>query len=610
MYAKKIQIENYGPIDHLEIVFPFKGDNPKPVLLVGQNGSGKSILLSHIVNGLMSAQSAIYSENSEMVKGKVYKLRSPFYIKSGREYSFVRIDFERDMFFQELFLGHSKARFSQKPLFSINSMNKLWEDMPDTESSRLGDSFQKPAQKDSLEGIFQNNCILYFPPDRYEDPAWLNKENLKGKPGYTILKHIKGYADRKIIQHSPLRENQNWLLDLTYDSSVFEIKIQNQPISTGPDKGPIYRPIFLGHSGPATLLYYQIVLSILRIIFQAGKNLRFGVNSRHDRKISLMQNDQVLVPNIFQLSTGETSLLDLFLSILRDFDLAGKGFAKIEEIRGIVVVDEIDLHLHADHQHKVLPELIKMFPRVQFIVTTHSLLFILGMEKTFGADGFGLYRLPQGQEISPEEFSEFGDAYHSFTKTKKFKEDIRKEIENAQNPLVFMDGKTDVKYLKRAAELLGKKELLRRVELEDGEGYGNLDNIWRSIEPQLSKKIIPQKIILLHDCDKPKPNKDDKGNVFKRHIRLHENHPLKKGIENLFEKRTLKKARESKPAFIDIEEGHERTVRGQKENVLEEWTVNKDEKTNLCEWLCKYGTKGDFKHFQVIFDLLEEILRS
>ncbi len=608
MYAKKIQIESYGSIDCLGIDFPFNGDNPKPVLLVGQNGSGKSILLSHIVNGLMAAQSVVYPENSEVEKGKVFKLRSPFYIKSGKEYSCAKIEFERDMFFQELVLGHPKARFHQKPLFSINSINKLWENMLDTESNRLGGTnFRESAQKDSLEEIFQNNCILYFPPDRYEDPAWLNKENLKGKPGYTILKHIQGYADRKIIQHSPLRENQNWLLDLTYDSSVFEINIQNQIISTEPDKKPVPMPIFLGHSGPATLLYHRIVLSILRIIFQAGKNLRFGVNSRHDRKISLMQNDQILVPNIFQLSTGETSLLDLFLSILRDFDLAGKGFAKIEEIRGIIVVDEIDLHLHTVHQYDVLPKLMKMFPRVQFIVTTYSPLFILGMQKTFKEGGFALYRLPEGQEISPEEFSEFGDAYHSFTKTQKFKEDIRKEIENAQKPLVFMEGKTDVKYLEKAAELLGQKELLQSVKLMYGGSDSKLDTLY-TIFSRRDPRKDNLKIILLYDCDRL--NNTNEGNLFKRNIPEQKNHPLKKGIENLFEKRTLKKARKFKPAFIDIHGEHSATIRGEEKSIPVKWTVNKDEKTNLCDWLCKNGTKNDFKHFQVIFDLLEEILES
>ena len=608
MYAKKIQIENYGPIDRLEIVLPFNGDNPKPILLVGQNGSGKSVLLSHIVNGLMSAQGILYPENSEVEKRKVFKLRSPFYIKSGKEYSCARIEFERDIFFQELVLGRPKEGFPEKPMFSINSMNKLWESMLDTESNRLGGTdFRESAQKDSLKEIFRNNCILYFPPDRSEDPAWLNKENLKRKSEYTIFKHIEGYADRKIIQHSPLRENQNWLLDLTYDSSVFEINIRNQIISMGPDKKPVPVPIFLGHSGPATRLYHGIVLSILRIIFQAGENLRFGVDSRRDRKFSLMQNDQILVPNIFQFSSGETSLLNLFFSILRDFDLTEKGFAKIEEIRGIVVVDEIDLHLHADHQHKVLPELMKIFPRVQFIVTTHSPLFILGMQKTFGEGGFALYRLPQGQEISPEEFSEFGNAYRSFTKTQKFKEDIRKEIENAQKPLVFMEGKTDVKYLEKAAELLGQKELLQSVKLMYGGSDSKLDTLYTIFSHRDPRKDN-LKIILLYDCDRL--NNTNEGNLFKRNIPEQKNHPLKKGIENLFEKRTLKKARESKPAFIDIVEGHKKTVRGQKESVLEEWTVNKDEKTNLCNYLCKNGTRDDFKPFRVIFDLLKEILES
>ena len=53
MYAKRIQLTNYGPIDRLDIPCPFDGDKPKPIVLVGENGSGKSILLSHIVNGLL-----------------------------------------------------------------------------------------------------------------------------------------------------------------------------------------------------------------------------------------------------------------------------------------------------------------------------------------------------------------------------------------------------------------------------------------------------------------------------------------------------------------------------------------------------------------------------
>ena len=591
MHAKKIQIENYGPIDCLEIVFPFNGDNPKPILLVGQNGSGKSVLLSHIVNGLMSAQGILYPENSEVEKRKVFKLRSPTYIKSGSEYFWAKIEFDLGLSLQEFFLKHQKEKFKEKPEFSFESINQIWDSMPQDRREEFSHNFSRFDPKHDTSNPFEENCILYFPPNRFQEPAWLNEENLKSKAEYTILRHIQGYAYRKIIQHSPLRDNQNWFFDIICDQRTFEIVITDRGMATS---------------------IYEIIIEVIRRIFSANRNLRFEIGRRQNRQVSLMQKDQILVPNIFQLSTGETSLLNLFLSILRDFDSTGQRFTKTEEIRGIVVVDEIDLHLHTIHQYDVLPALMKMFPRVQFIVTTHSPFFILGMQKTFREDGFSLYELPQGQEISPEEFSEFGNAYRSFTETKKFKEDIRKEIENAQKPVVFMEGKTDVKYLKRAAELLGKKELLQRVELEDEEGYGNLDNIWRSIDPQLSKKIIPQKIILLYDCDKAisKDTKTEKGKVFKRHIPLHKDHPLKEGIENLFDEETLERVRESEPAFIDIEKEHKKIVGGEEGNIPEKWDVNPDQKTKFCDWLCKYGTKADFKYFRVVFDLLKEILES
>ena len=55
MYTRRVQLANYGPIEKLDIELPFEGENPKPVVLVGENGSGKSILLSPIVNGLFVA---------------------------------------------------------------------------------------------------------------------------------------------------------------------------------------------------------------------------------------------------------------------------------------------------------------------------------------------------------------------------------------------------------------------------------------------------------------------------------------------------------------------------------------------------------------------------
>ena len=87
-------------------------------------------------------------------------------------------------------------------------------------------------------------------------------------------------------------------------------------------------------------------------------------------------------------------------------------------------------------------------------------------------------------------------------------------------------------------------------------------------------------------------------------------HPIAKGIEHLFDRDTLDKARGHKDAFIDIEGAHEKTLRGKTQTVPEKWTVNRDEKTNLCNWLCENGTVEDFRHFEPIFTMLEEILAA
>ena len=199
---------------------------------------------------------------------------------------------------------------------------------------------------------------------------------MKAHAQYMDLKHLQGHTDRKVINYSPLRDNQNWLFDVIYDRAAFELQTRqvNLPVNDGSVTFPL--PVFSGYSEDATRTY-ETALEIGRTVTRRG-DVRFGVGRRNNRVVSL-ESDSTgqIVPNIFQLSSGETSLLNLFLSILRDFDLCGAAFSNASEIRGIVVVDEIDLHLHAVHQYEVLPNLLHMFPNVQFVVTTHSPLFVL-----------------------------------------------------------------------------------------------------------------------------------------------------------------------------------------------------------------------------------------
>lgn len=73
-----------------------------------------------------------------------------------------------------------------------------------------------------------------------------------------------------------------------------------------------------------------------------------------------------------QLSQGEKSLLSLIGDLTRRLVLLNPGLDNPLQGEGIVLIDEIDLHLHPSWQQTVILNLQKTFPNLQLIVTTHS----------------------------------------------------------------------------------------------------------------------------------------------------------------------------------------------------------------------------------------------
>ncbi|NOQ77738.1 MAG: AAA family ATPase [Methylococcaceae bacterium] len=87
-------------------------------------------------------------------------------------------------------------------------------------------------------------------------------------------------------------------------------------------------------------------------------------------EVLINKNDITL--NILQLSQGEKSLLALVADIARRLVLLNPSLDNPLKGNGIVLIDEIDLHLHPTWQQSVIPNLLNTFPNIQFIVTTHS----------------------------------------------------------------------------------------------------------------------------------------------------------------------------------------------------------------------------------------------
>jgi len=617
MYVKRIQIVNYGPIRSLDISLPFDADRPKPVLLVGENGSGKSILLSHMVNGMVVAKDSEYPESSELDEARVFKLRSNSYIRIGAQYYFARIDFESGIFVRELRLRQPKSTYTQPPMGADGPGSEAWQSDFGQDGLDHFETNIRPypdPMATSVSAIISANCLLYFPSNRMEEPAWLNTANLRAKPKYTKAPTVKGETPRRVVAHTPLRDVHDWLYDVAYDRAAFEIQSPsiNLPMTgaSGESPGPVLpMPLFLGYQGDATNAY-NVALRILRAILPrlpTTANVRFGIGGRHNRLLSIESDSGISVPNVFQLSSGEHALLALFLSILRDFDLRADRntpFSGAEDVRGLVVVDEADLHLHARHQHDVLPELIQMFPKVQFVMTTHSPLLVLGMAKVLGDDGFAVYDLPTGSIVGAEEFDEFGEAFRAFKATRGFSDEVRARVKQSQQPLLYVEGATDCDYLRRAADLLDRTDVLARYTIDAAGGEAQLRTIWKGLTKVPEPARMP--VVLLFD---PECNIEpqQRGNIHKSKMPFFDEHPISKGIENLFDRDTLEVARQHDASFIDIEGQRKRIVRGEEASVPESWSVNENEKRNLCDWLCAQGTREDFRHFEKILDALAAV---
>lgn len=91
---------------------------------------------------------------------------------------------------------------------------------------------------------------------------------------------------------------------------------------------------------------------------------------RQPLRMVVDKDDEELIVN--QLSDGEKCSLALVGDLARRMAIANPSSRRPLEGTGVVLIDEIDLHLHPEWQRRVVPSLTKTFPHCQFILTTHS----------------------------------------------------------------------------------------------------------------------------------------------------------------------------------------------------------------------------------------------
>ena len=82
-----------------------------------------------------------------------------------------------------------------------------------------------------------------------------------------------------------------------------------------------------------------------------------------------------------QLSSGYRNMLALVMDFARRLAQANPQMENPLEAEAVLMIDELDLHLHPTWQQKIIPDLRKVFPNTQIIATTHSPEIVTTVER-------------------------------------------------------------------------------------------------------------------------------------------------------------------------------------------------------------------------------------
>lgn len=508
MYVKDIIFYNRAPFDKLHLSFEEKSIT----VLTAVNGKGKTTILSYIMDAWVEMTRDAFRQTYKDKEDDYYRISAGIHLIDANAPSFVYIRFvhnDKPYDYLDYRNGLTKELYEEQvKLEDRIRYDDIKSTVNNNSSAKIVDGRLK---KEIITEVFNNQVMTYMPSYRSEIPNYLS-EAYKTKWEHDIAMRFTGNLRNPLEVTEGFPRLANWLLDLLLDC--------------------VLKEQFTKSAVPETAVWNNMntILRKALISKYPDENVRFAVSNRGKgaERISVYKNNASipLYPSIFGLSTGEQSMIMMFGEIIRQADKLHNNIP-LERIEGVVLIDEIDKNLHLRLQKEELPVLMQLFPKVQFIVTSHSPFLNMGLaDKAQGRttivdlDNGGVMTTPTNNEVYQDTYELFLNERNRFAVEYEKVKGILKQLER---PVVITEGKTDIKHILKAMEVLGIErqfDVINEVEQPDGDGD------LKTIIKNLCKIKQNRKVIAVFDRDNPNvtkeiddPYKDYGNNVYAMRIK-------------------------------------------------------------------------------------------
>lgn len=328
MSIKQLSIENYKSLKSINIDL-----NRRMNVFVGENGSGKSSILQTI-EILFSWYNARF--RSATAKGR---LINPYDITHGEAYSRIHV---------KLNYPNEEEHISWQLIRHKN-----------TRSNKNAEKSDFSAIKKIIDKVSSNNIL------DSNLPAFIVAYNVNRSVIDIPMRFRSNKRDAKSsLYEDELLSGANFKTFFNWFKQREDIENENIRFQTGGEDFQLH-----------------VVRKALENFFPNYRNLR--VRRQTPCGVVLEKGDELLFLN--QLSDGEKCYITMIADIARRMAVAYEEYHLSGDplgINAIILIDEVELHLHPKWQLEILNKLKSTFTQCQFIVTTHSPHVIANVNST------------------------------------------------------------------------------------------------------------------------------------------------------------------------------------------------------------------------------------